>query len=86
MDASPPDTAETPRSAQAGTLAWPAWPGCPRATGRVEVAALQVDFECGDAQGKRHSLPSQEFFTRLLKAVLVAVALEAGGCAGDAPV
>lgn len=57
-------------------------PGCLNVSGRLEVAALQVDSKCGDAQGRRRL--HRSFFKRLLKVVLVAVALEAAGCAGDA--
>lgn len=53
--------------------------------GQAVVDALQVGLECGDAQGRRHSLPSQKVFRRLLKAVLVMVALKAMGCVESTP-
>lgn len=38
-----------------------AGPGCPGAAGRPEAAALQVDFERGDAQGRRRVSASRLF-------------------------
>lgn len=38
-------------------------PGCVHVCRRLEVAALQVDSECGDAQQRRH-FASQECFLK----------------------